>query len=40
MERKAFFQDDKCIFPQLFLRREEDACVERRRTAPFLTPAA
>lgn len=38
VERKAFSKTTVC-FPQLFLRREEDACIERRKTASFLTPA-
>lgn len=38
VERKAFSKKT-VFFPHLFLRREEDACIERRKTAPFLTPA-
>lgn len=38
VERKAFSKTT-VYFPQLFLRREEDACIGRRKTAPFLTPA-
>lgn len=38
VERKAFSKKT-VFFPHLFLRREEDARIERRKTAPFLTPA-